>query len=88
MNHDLVEKNIGLMVVLIIAVISLGGLAGLETSSTITLTPRLAGDLQVGVLLQQPGAVEIHVAETDFIRHGAYSRPSRIESTSSVVRFS
>jgi cytochrome c oxidase cbb3-type subunit 2 len=27
MNHDLVEKNIGLMVVLIIAVISLGGLA-------------------------------------------------------------
>jgi len=34
----------------------LGRLAGLETSSTITLTPSLDANMKLGVLLQQPGA--------------------------------
>jgi len=34
----------------------LGELAGLETSSTITLAPHLTGDMKLGVLLKKPGA--------------------------------
>ena len=34
----------------------LGELAGLQTSSTITLTPHLKGDMKIGVLLKWPGS--------------------------------
>jgi hypothetical protein len=42
----------------------LGELAGLETSSTITLTPRLIADMDLGVLLQKPGADFVLATDT------------------------
>ena len=86
MNHDLVEKNIGLMVVFIVLVISLGGLAELVplfNDATVTeplpgMRPLTALELQGREIYQREGCVGCHSqmirplrAETE--RYGHYS---------------
>ncbi len=86
MNHDVIEKNLGLMVVLIVAVISLGGLAEIvplffldQVQEPISgLRPLTALQLEGRDLYQREGCVGCHSqmirplrAETE--RYGHYS---------------
>jgi cytochrome c oxidase cbb3-type subunit 2 len=86
MNHDLVEKNIGMMVVFIVLVISLGGLAELVplfADATVTeplpgMRPLSALELEGRNIYQREGCVGCHSqmirplrAETE--RYGHYS---------------
>jgi len=86
MNHDLVEKNIGMMVVFVVLVISLGGLAELVplfNDATVTeplpgMRPLTALELQGRNIYQREGCVGCHSqmirplrAETE--RYGHYS---------------
>jgi len=86
MNHDLVEKNIGMMVVFIVLVISLGGLAELIpmfADATVTeplpgMRPLSALELEGRNVYQREGCIGCHSqmirplrAETE--RYGHYS---------------
>lgn len=86
MNHDLVEKNIGMMVVFIVLVISLGGLAELVplmNDATVTeplpgMRPLTALELEGREIYQREGCIGCHSqmirplrAETE--RYGHYS---------------
>ncbi|MBW2274917.1 MAG: cytochrome-c oxidase, cbb3-type subunit II [Deltaproteobacteria bacterium] len=86
MQHDVVEKNIGLMIVLIVAVISLGGLAEIVplffqakiTEPIAGLMPLSALELEGRDIYQREGCVGCHSqmirplrAETE--RYGHYS---------------
>lgn len=87
MNHDLVERNIGLMLVLIVAVISLGGLAEIVplfyqdavVEPVAGLRPLTALELEGRDIYIREGCVGCHSqmirplrAETE--RYGTYSR--------------
>jgi cytochrome c oxidase cbb3-type subunit 2 len=86
MQHDVVEKNIGLMIVLVVAVISLGGLAEIVplffqaklTEPIAGLKPLTALQLEGRDIYQREGCVGCHSqmvrplrAETE--RYGHYS---------------
>jgi cytochrome c oxidase cbb3-type subunit 2 len=86
MQHDVVEKNIGLMIVLVVAVISLGGLAEIVplffqakvTEPIAGLMPLTALQLEGRDIYQREGCVGCHSqmirplrAETE--RYGHYS---------------
>ncbi len=86
MNHDLIEKNIGLMMVLIVVVISLGGLAeilplfaeGIASEPVPGLRPLTALELEGRDIYQREGCIGCHSqmirplrAETE--RYGHYS---------------
>jgi len=86
MNHDLVEKNIGIMMVLIVVVISLGGLAeivplfgeGIASEPIPGLRPLSALELSGRDIYQREGCIGCHSqmirplrAETE--RYGHYS---------------
>ncbi len=86
MSHDVIEKNLGLMIVLVVAVISLGGLAEIvplffldEVQEPISgLRPLTALELEGRDLYQREGCVGCHSQmirplRTETERYGHYS---------------
>jgi cytochrome c oxidase cbb3-type subunit 2 len=79
MNHDVVEKNIGLMIVLIIAVISLGGLAEIvPLFADDAVTQPIAG-LKPLPALELEGR-DIYIREGCVGCHSQMIRPLRAET--------
>ena len=79
MSHAVVEKNIGLMIVLIIAVISFGGLVEIVPLMFLKDTTEPVAGLKPYPALQQAGR-DIYVREGCFNCHSQMIRPFRAET--------
>lgn len=79
MNHDVVEKNIGLMVVLIVAVISLGGLAEIVPLYFQDVTQKpIEGLMPLGALELE--GRDLYIREGCVGCHSQMIRPLRAET--------
>ena len=79
MNHDVVEKNIGLMIVLVIAVISLGGLAEIvPLFFQAKITEPIAGLMPLSALELE--GRDIYIREGCVGCHSQMIRPLRAET--------
>ena len=79
MTHDTIEKNIGLMAVLIILVISLGGLAEIVPLYFIKDTTEPVAGLKPYTALQLEGR-DIYIREGCNVCHSQMIRPFRAET--------
>ena len=79
MNHDIVEKNIGLMAILIVIVISLGGLAEIVPLFFIKQTTEPVEGLKPLTALQLEGR-DIYIREGCVGCHSQMIRPFRAET--------
>jgi len=79
MNHDIVEKNIGLMAILIVIVISLGGLAEIVPLFFIKQTTEPVEGLKPLTALQLEGR-DIYIREGCNVCHSQMIRPFRAET--------
>jgi cytochrome c oxidase cbb3-type subunit 2 len=79
MSHEIVEKNIGLMVVLIVLVISLGGLAEIVPLYFMDDTTKPVDGLKPYTALQLEGR-DIYIREACNACHSQMIRPFRAET--------
>ena len=79
MNHEVIEKNIGLMFVLIIFAISLGGLAEIVPLFFLKQTTEPVEGLKPVTALQLEGR-DIYIREGCFLCHSQMIRPFRSET--------
>ncbi len=79
MSHEVVEKNIGLMVVLILLVISLGGLVEIVPLFFLQSTTEPVEGLKPRTALEQEGR-DIYIREGCYLCHSQMIRPFRAET--------
>ena len=79
MNHEIVEKNLGLMTILIIAVISLGGLAEIVPLFFIKQTTEPVEGLKPVSALELEGR-DVYIREGCNVCHSQMIRPFRAET--------
>ena len=79
MSHDVVEKNIGLMVILILLVISVGGLAEIVPLFFLKSTTEPVEGLKPYTALQLEGR-DIYIREGCYLCHSQMIRPFRAET--------
>jgi len=79
MSHEVVEKNIGLMAILIVIVISLGGLAEIVPLFFIKDTTEPVENLKPYSALQLEGR-DVYIREGCFTCHSQMIRPFRAET--------
>lgn len=79
MNHEIVEKNLGLMAILIVAVISLGGLAEIVPLFFIKQTTEPVEGLKPLTALEVEGR-DIYIREGCNVCHSQMIRPFRAET--------
>lgn len=79
MSHEIVEKNIGLMVVLILLVISVGGLAEIVPLFFLKSTTEPVEGLKPYTALQLEGR-DVYVREGCYLCHSQMIRPFRAET--------
>ena len=78
-SHDKIETNIGLMIILIIAVISVGGLVQIVPLFFMTSTTKPVEGLKPYTALQLRGR-DIYVREGCYLCHSQMIRPFRAET--------
>ncbi len=79
MTHETIEKNVGLMAILILIVISLGGLAEIVPLFFVRSTTEPVADLKPYTALQLEGR-DIYVREGCYNCHSQMIRPFRAET--------
>jgi len=79
MNHEIIEKNIGLMAILVVIVISLGGLAEIVPLFFIKQTTEPVEGLKPPTALQLEGR-DIYIREGCNVCHSQMIRPFRSET--------
>jgi cytochrome c oxidase cbb3-type subunit 2 len=79
MTHEVVEKNIGLMVVLILLVISVGGLVEIVPLFFLKSTTEPVDGLEPYTALQLEGR-DVYVREGCYVCHSQMIRPFRAET--------
>jgi cytochrome c oxidase cbb3-type subunit 2 len=79
MSHDVVEKNIGLMAILILLVISVGGLAEIVPLFFLKSTTEPVEGLKPYTALQLEGR-DIYIREGCYLCHSQMIRPFRAET--------
>jgi cytochrome c oxidase cbb3-type subunit II len=79
MSHDVVEKNIGLMAILILLVISVGGLAEIVPLFFLKSTTEPVEGLKPYTALQLEGR-DIYIREGCYVCHSQMIRPFRAET--------
>jgi cytochrome c oxidase cbb3-type subunit 2 len=79
MSHDVVEKNIGLMAILILLVISVGGLAEIGPLFFLKSTTEPVEGLKPYTALQLEGR-DIYIREGCYLCHSQMIRPFRAET--------
>ncbi len=79
LSHDLIEKNIGLLIVLVIAVVSVGGLVEIVPLYFQKSTTEPVAGLRPYTALQQTGR-DIYVREGCYNCHSQMIRPFRAET--------
>ena len=79
MSHEIVEKNIGLMVLLILLVISVGGLAEVVPLFFLKSTTEPVEGLKPYTALQLEGR-DIYIREGCYVCHSQMIRPFRAET--------
>jgi len=79
MSHEVVEKNIGLMVVLILMVISVGGLVEIVPMFFLKTTTEPVEGLKPYTALQLEGR-DIYIREGCYLCHSQMIRPFRAET--------
>lgn len=79
MSHEVVEKNIGLMVVLILLVISIGGLAEIVPLFFLKSTTEPVEGLKPYTALQLEGR-DVYIREGCYLCHSQMIRPFRAET--------
>jgi cytochrome c oxidase cbb3-type subunit 2 len=79
MSHEIVEKNIGLMVVLILLVISVGGLAEIVPLFFLKSTTEPVEGLKPYTALQLEGR-DVYIREGCYLCHSQMIRPFRAET--------
>ena len=79
LSHELIEKNIGLLIVLIIAVVSVGGLVEIVPLYFQKSTTEPVAGLKPYTALQQTGR-DIYVREGCYNCHSQMIRPFRAET--------
>ncbi|MEA2093498.1 MAG: cytochrome-c oxidase, cbb3-type subunit II [Pseudomonadota bacterium] len=79
MSHEIVEKNIGLMVLLILLVISVGGLAEIVPLFFLKSTTEPVEGLKPYTALQLEGR-DVYVREGCYLCHSQMIRPFRAET--------
>ncbi len=78
-THEVVEKNIGLMIILVILVISLGGLAEIVQLYFIKDTTEPVAGLKPYTALQLEGR-DVYIREGCYVCHSQMIRPFRAET--------
>ena len=79
MSHEIVEKNVGLMAVLILIVISIGGLVEIVPLFFLQSTTQPVEGLKPRTALEQEGR-DIYVREGCYLCHSQMIRPFRAET--------
>ena len=79
MSHEKVEKNIGLMAILIVLVISVGGLVEIVPLFFLKDTTEPVKDLQPYTALQLEGR-DVYIREGCYVCHSQMIRPFRAET--------
>ncbi|MCB1621959.1 MAG: cbb3-type cytochrome c oxidase subunit II, partial [Thiothrix sp.] len=79
MTHETIEKNVGLMAILILIVISLGGLAEIVPLFFVRSTTEPVADLKPYTALQLEGR-DVYIREGCYNCHSQMIRPFRAET--------